>query len=36
VQSDRAHAVEDDVFYTGIGLKFANLQLDALEELVAG
>ena len=30
------HAVEDDVFYTGIGLRAATLQLDALRELLAG
>jgi iron complex transport system substrate-binding protein len=36
VQSGRAFAVEDDVFYTGIGLMAANLQLDALRELLAG
>ena len=31
-----AHAVEDDVFYTGIGLRAATLQLEALRELLAG
>jgi iron complex transport system substrate-binding protein len=36
VQQGRAHAVEDDVFYTGIGLRAATLQLDALRELLAG
>jgi iron complex transport system substrate-binding protein len=36
VQEERAYAVEDDVFYTGIGLTAANLQLDALEEILAG
>jgi iron complex transport system substrate-binding protein len=36
VQADRAYAVEDDVFYTGIGLTAANLQVDALEELLVG
>jgi iron complex transport system substrate-binding protein len=36
VQADRAHAVEDDVFYTGIGLTAANLQVTALEELLTG
>lgn len=36
VQEGRAYAVEDDVFFTGIGLRAANLQLDALEELLAG
>jgi iron complex transport system substrate-binding protein len=36
VQQGQAYAVEDDVFYTGIGLKAANLQLQALEELLAG
>jgi iron complex transport system substrate-binding protein len=34
VRADRAFAVEDDVFYTGIGLTAANLQVDALEELL--
>ena len=36
VQEGRAYAVEDDVFYTGIGLRAATLQLDALRELLAG
>ncbi|GAA3180031.1 iron-siderophore ABC transporter substrate-binding protein [Blastococcus jejuensis] len=36
VQEGRAYAVEDDVFFTGIGLTAANLQLDALEDLLAG
>ncbi|MGY2065333.1 ABC transporter substrate-binding protein [Blastococcus sp. SYSU DS0619] len=31
VADGRAFAVEDDVFYTGIGLKAARLQLEALE-----
>ena len=31
-----AHAVEDDVFYTGIGLRAASLQLEALRELLVG
>ncbi len=35
VADDRAFAVEDDVFYTGIGLMAANLQLESLRELVA-
>lgn len=34
VQARRAYPVEDDVFYTGIGLRAANLQLDRLEELL--
>ncbi|CCG02064.1 ABC transporter substrate-binding protein [Blastococcus saxobsidens] len=34
VQSGQAFAVEDDVFYTGIGLRAATLQLDALEGLL--
>ncbi|MGY2004620.1 ABC transporter substrate-binding protein [Blastococcus sp. SYSU DS1024] len=36
VAEGRAFAVEDDVFYTGIGLKAAQLQLESLEELLAG
>jgi iron complex transport system substrate-binding protein len=36
VQQGQAHAVEDDVFYTGIGLKAATLQLESLERLLAG
>jgi iron complex transport system substrate-binding protein len=36
VQNGQAFQVEDDVFYTGIGLEAAQLQLDALEELLAG
>jgi iron complex transport system substrate-binding protein len=36
VAQGQAHAVEDDVFYTGIGLKAATLQLESLEELLAG
>lgn len=36
VQEGRAFAVEEDIFYTGVGLTAANLQLDALEELLAG
>ena len=36
VAQGRAHAVEDDVFYTGIGLRAANLQLEALRDLLAG
>lgn len=35
VQNGQAFAVEDDVFYTGIGLMAANLQLEALQELLA-
>ena len=35
VQNGRAYAVDDDVFYTGIGLKAATLQLEQLEELLA-
>jgi iron complex transport system substrate-binding protein len=31
-----AHAAEDDVFYTGIGLRAATLQLDGLRELLVG
>ncbi|WP_116451185.1 ABC transporter substrate-binding protein [Blastococcus litoris] len=36
VADGRAHAVEDDVFYTGIGLRAATLQLEALRDLLAG
>ncbi|MFD2093571.1 ABC transporter substrate-binding protein [Blastococcus deserti] len=36
VADGRAFAVEDDVFYTGIGLGAATLQLESLEELLAG
>ncbi|MGY1826220.1 ABC transporter substrate-binding protein [Blastococcus sp. SYSU DS0541] len=36
VTDGRAFAVEDDVFYTGIGLTAATLQLEALEDLLAG
>ncbi|MGY1719196.1 ABC transporter substrate-binding protein [Blastococcus sp. SYSU DS0552] len=36
VQNGRAHQVEDDVFYTGIGLRAATLQLEDLRELLAG
>lgn len=35
VANDRAFAVEDDVFYTGIGLRAATLQLESLRELLA-
>jgi iron complex transport system substrate-binding protein len=34
VAEDRAHAVEDDVFYTGIGLRAATLQLEQLRDLL--
>ncbi len=34
VTDGRAHAVEDDIFYTGIGLRAATLQLDRLRELL--
>ncbi|SFF79077.1 ABC transporter substrate-binding protein [Blastococcus tunisiensis] len=34
VAEGRAYAVEDDVFYTGIGLRAATLQLDSLQELL--
>ncbi|MCA0144249.1 hypothetical protein [Blastococcus sp. LR1] len=33
VAEDRAYAVEDDVFYTGIGLRAATLQLEQLRDL---
>jgi iron complex transport system substrate-binding protein len=36
VAQGRAFQVEDDVFYTGIGLRAATLQLEALRELLAG
>ncbi|WP_346622201.1 iron-siderophore ABC transporter substrate-binding protein [Blastococcus montanus] len=36
VAEGRAYAVEDDVFYTGIGPMAAQLQLDALEGFLAG
>ncbi|MGY1724285.1 ABC transporter substrate-binding protein [Blastococcus sp. SYSU DS0533] len=36
VQDQRAFQVEDDVFYTGIGLRAATLQLERLQELLAG
>ncbi|WP_236835959.1 ABC transporter substrate-binding protein [Blastococcus sp. KM273129] len=36
VQDGRAFQVEDDVFYTGIGLRAATLQLERLRELLAG
>ncbi len=36
VAEGRAVAVEDDVFYTGIGLRAATLQLEQLRELLAG
>ncbi|TYP82785.1 iron complex transport system substrate-binding protein [Blastococcus xanthinilyticus] len=36
VQERRAFQVEDDVFYTGIGLRAATLQLEQLRELLAG
>lgn len=35
VESGRAYRVEDDVFYTGIGLRAANGILDGLEERLA-
>jgi iron complex transport system substrate-binding protein len=34
VEQERAFAVEDDVFYTGIGLRAASLQLEELRELL--
>jgi len=34
VAHGRAHAVEDDIFYTGIGLRAATLQLEELRELL--
>ncbi len=36
VAEDRAHAVEDDIFYTGIGLRAATLQLEELRGLLLG
>jgi iron complex transport system substrate-binding protein len=36
VQSGRAYAVEDDVFFTGIGLKAATLMVEDLGEQLAG
>lgn len=36
VQAGRALAVEDDVFFTGIGLMAAKLQIDALGDQLAG
>jgi iron complex transport system substrate-binding protein len=36
VQADRAFAVEDDVFFTGIGLTAATLMLEDLTEKLAG
>jgi iron complex transport system substrate-binding protein len=36
VQSGRAYAVEDDVFYTGIGLRAATLIVEDLTEKLAG
>ena len=36
VAEGQAFAVEDDVFYTGIGLRAATLQLDELRELLVG
>ena len=36
VASGRAYAVEDDVFFTGIGLTAANLILEDLEQQLAG
>jgi iron complex transport system substrate-binding protein len=36
VGEGRAFAVEDDVFYTGIGLRAATLQLEELRELLIG
>ena len=34
VADGRAHAVEDDVFFTGIGLRAATLQLEELRDLL--
>jgi len=34
VADGRAHAVEDDIFFTGIGLRAATLQLQELRELL--
>jgi iron complex transport system substrate-binding protein len=36
VQAGDAHAVEDDVFFTGIGLTAANLMIEDLAEQLAG
>ena len=36
VADGRAFEVDDDVFYTGIGLRAATLQLEQLRELLAG
>ena len=36
VQDGRAHAVEDDVFFTGIGLTAASLQVEDLAKQLAG
>jgi iron complex transport system substrate-binding protein len=36
VGNDRAHAVDDDVFLTGLGLPAATLQLAELRELLVG
>jgi iron complex transport system substrate-binding protein len=36
VQDGRAFAVEDDIFYTGIGLRAATLQVEQLGELLGG
>ncbi|MGY2127359.1 ABC transporter substrate-binding protein [Blastococcus sp. SYSU DS0617] len=36
VQNGRAFQVDDDVFYTGIGLRAATLQLEQLRDLLAG
>jgi iron complex transport system substrate-binding protein len=36
VAEDRAYAVDDDVFFTGIGLRAATLQLEELRELLVG
>jgi iron complex transport system substrate-binding protein len=36
VQAGDAHAVEDDVFFTGIGLTAATLMVEDLEEQLAG
>jgi iron complex transport system substrate-binding protein len=36
VQAGRAHLVEDDVFFTGIGLTAASLIVDDLTQQLAG
>ena len=36
VQNGQDYAVDDDVFYTGIGLRAATLQLEQLQEVLAG